>query len=49
MSMLSMQTGYPRANGAKHRSLRSGRGLLILLGYLQPDKCEHSGVQIHAT
>ncbi len=34
----------PRANGAKRSSGRK-LGLLIPLGYLHPEKCEHSEVQ----
>ncbi len=36
----------PRAKGAVP-GVSPGRGLLILLGYLHPGKCEHSEVQSH--
>ncbi len=40
--MITYTNYYPRANGAKRRSGRSGRGLLIPHGYLNPGKSEHS-------
>ncbi len=36
----------PTARSAVPR-VSPGRGLLILLGYLHPGKCEHSEVQSH--
>ena len=44
-----MRSAVPGVSPGAVPGVSPGRGLLILLGYLHPGKCEHSGVHNHPT